>query len=69
MSVFDKAKDMAEQALGQAKEMLGQKTDNEDLEAAGKADQAEGSIKEAGHDLRDKAGSAFEDAKNKLRGN
>lgn len=69
MSVFDKAKDKAEQALGQAKEKLGQKTDNEDLEASGKADQAEGQIKETGHDLRDKAGSAFEDAKDKLRGN
>ncbi|MGH3864326.1 CsbD family protein [Actinokineospora sp.] len=69
MSVFDKAKDKAEQALGQAKEKLGHHTDNEDLEASGKADQAEGSIKEAGHDLRDKAGSAFEDAKDKLRGN
>ncbi|SDC72925.1 CsbD family protein [Actinokineospora iranica] len=68
MSVFDKAKDKAEQVIGQAKEKLGQHTDNEDLADSGKADQLSGEAKETGHDLRDKAAGAFQDAKDKLDG-
>jgi uncharacterized protein YjbJ (UPF0337 family) len=68
MSVFDKAKDKAEQLIGQAKEALGQSTDNEDLENAGKRDQTSGEVKETAHDLRDKAAGAFQDAKDKLPG-
>jgi uncharacterized protein YjbJ (UPF0337 family) len=66
MGVFDKVKDKAEQLMGEAKEKIGQLTGNESLENAGKRDQLSGEIKEAGHDLRDKAAGAVEDAKDKL---
>jgi uncharacterized protein YjbJ (UPF0337 family) len=66
MSMLDKAKDKAEQLVGQAKEKLGQATDNRDLEASGKADQTRGEVKEAGHDLRDRAQGAVQDVKDKF---
>jgi uncharacterized protein YjbJ (UPF0337 family) len=68
MGVFDKAKDKAEQMVGEAKEKLGKGTDDEDLEAAGKRDQVSGEAKETGHDVRDKAAGAVQDAKDKLKG-
>lgn len=68
MGVFDKAKDKAEQATGEAKEKAGQATDNEDLEGAGKRDQVTGEAKEAGHDLRDKAAATVHDTKERLQG-
>ncbi|WP_156755160.1 CsbD family protein [Actinokineospora pegani] len=68
MSAFDKMKDKAEQALGQAKEKLGQSTDNRDLENSGKKDQVAGEAKETGHDVRDKAAGVAHDAKDKLGG-
>ena len=66
MSIFDKVKDKAEQFIGEAKEKIGQMTGNENLEDAGKRDQLSGEVKEAGHDLRDKAAGAAEDVKDKL---
>ncbi|AXB45790.1 CsbD family protein [Amycolatopsis albispora] len=63
MSFVDKAKDKAQQAVGAAKEKLGHATDNEDLRDSGKADQTEGQVKEASHDLRDKAKGAVQDLK------
>ncbi|MDQ3762682.1 MAG: CsbD family protein [Actinomycetota bacterium] len=66
MGIFDKVKDKAEQLIGEAKEKIGQITGNESLEKAGKRDQLSGEIKEGGHDLRDKAASAVDDAKDKL---
>ncbi|GAA1980829.1 CsbD family protein [Amycolatopsis minnesotensis] len=66
VSIFDKAKDKAEQAMGTAKEKLGNATDNDDLRDSGKADQTSGEVKEAGHDLRDKAQGAVQDAKDKF---
>jgi uncharacterized protein YjbJ (UPF0337 family) len=66
MSLMDKAKDKAEQAVGSAKEKLGGMTGNGDMQDSGKADQATGQAKEAGHGLRDKATGAVEDAKRKF---
>ncbi|MBM7771312.1 uncharacterized protein YjbJ (UPF0337 family) [Actinokineospora baliensis] len=66
MSVFDKAKDKAEQVVGEVKEKLGHATGNRDLEASGKADQVSGEAKEAGHTLRDKVAGAVHDAKDRL---
>jgi uncharacterized protein YjbJ (UPF0337 family) len=66
MGIFDKAKDKAEQLIGEAKEKIGQMTGNESLEDAGKRDQLSGETKEAGHDLRDKAAGAVHDVKDKL---
>ncbi len=67
MGVFDKAKDKAEQLVGEAKERMGQATDNEELEDAGKRDRLSGETKEAGHDLRDRAAGAVEDAKDRMK--
>ena len=67
MGVFDKAKDKAEQIIGKGKEKVGQGTDNEDLEAAGKRDQVSGEAKETAHTVRDKAAGAVHDVKNELR--
>jgi uncharacterized protein YjbJ (UPF0337 family) len=69
MSVFDKAKDKAEQLIGEAKERIGRQTDDEELENAGKRDQLSGEAKEAGHDVRDKAAGVVHDAEERLRGN
>lgn len=68
MGVFDKAKDKAEQAVGKGKERVGQATDNEELEDAGKRDQLSGQAKGTGHDLRDKAAGAVQDAREAFRG-
>jgi uncharacterized protein YjbJ (UPF0337 family) len=61
MGILDKAKDKAEQLIGEAKEKIGQMTGNESLENAGKRDQLSGEVKEAGHDLRDKTAGAVHD--------
>jgi uncharacterized protein YjbJ (UPF0337 family) len=68
MGAFDKAKDKAEQLVGQGKEKAGEATDNEELENAGKRDQLSGEAKETGHDLRDKAAGAVQDARETFRG-
>lgn len=66
MGILDKAKDKAEQLIGEAKEKIGQMTSNESLENAGKRDQLLGETKEAGHDLRDKVAGAVHDAEDNL---
>lgn len=66
MSIFDKAKDKAEQLIGDAKEKIGELTGNEQLQAEGKKDQVVGEVKETGHDLRDKAAGAVDDLKDKF---
>ncbi|WP_026423824.1 CsbD family protein [Actinokineospora inagensis] len=68
MSVFDKAKDKAEQVIGEVKEKLGQATGNRDLENSGKADQVSGKTKEVGHTVRDNVAGAVHDAKERLDG-
>jgi uncharacterized protein YjbJ (UPF0337 family) len=68
MSVFEKAKDQAEQLMGTAKEKIGQMTGNEGMENAGKRDQLAGEAGEAMHDMRDKAAGAAHDAKEKITG-
>ena len=66
MGILDKVKDKAEQLIGEAKEKFGQMTGNESVENAGKRDQLSGQVKETGHDLRDKAAGAADEAKDKL---
>ena len=53
MGIVDKAKNEAEKLEGDAKEKLGHHTDDHKLEAEGKKDQASGSLKNAGEDLKD----------------
>jgi len=58
MSKADKIKDQAQQAAGKAKEWTGAKTGNEDLERAGRADQAKAKAKKAGEHVKDAAKDA-----------
>ncbi|HWU28817.1 MAG TPA: CsbD family protein [Microbacterium sp.] len=53
MGVMDDAKHNAEKLVGKAKEHIGDATDNEDLEAEGKLDQAKASVKKVGDDVKD----------------
>ncbi|MES2866252.1 MULTISPECIES: CsbD family protein [Microbacterium] len=56
MGIGDKAKHTAEDIAGHFKEGAGKATDNEKLEAEGRAEQAKADLKKAG----DKAKDAFE---------
>jgi uncharacterized protein YjbJ (UPF0337 family) len=51
----DKASNEAERLKGKAKEWVGDKTDNERLQAEGARDQASGRVKQAGEHLKDAA--------------
>lgn len=53
MGMADKAKNAAEDLAGKAKEVIGDLTDNKDLEAEGKSDQAKADVKNAGEDVKD----------------
>ena len=53
MGIGDDIKHNAEQAAGKVKEEVGDVTDNERLEAEGKADQANAKIKKVGDDVKD----------------
>ncbi len=53
MGIGDKAKHAAEDMAGHMKEAAGKMTDNEKLEAEGKADQAKANVKKAGDDVKD----------------
>jgi uncharacterized protein YjbJ (UPF0337 family) len=55
MGYTDKAANEAEQLKGKAKEWVGDKTDNESLEAEGVRDQASGGLKQAGEHVKDAA--------------
>ncbi|GAA1741457.1 CsbD family protein [Aeromicrobium alkaliterrae] len=57
MGIADKAQNTAEKLVGQAKEKVGDVTNNDDLKAEGQADQAKGSLKNAGEDAKDAAGN------------
>ncbi|MGM1018407.1 MAG: CsbD family protein [Actinomycetota bacterium] len=53
MSAADKAKNAAEKIAGQAKETTGKVTDNERLEAEGRADQVKADAKQTGEKAKD----------------
>lgn len=53
MSIGDKAKHAAEDAVGHIKEGVGKGTGNEKLEAEGRADQAKADLKKAGDSVKD----------------
>lgn len=54
----DRMRHAAEEAAGKLKEGAGKLTDNEELEAEGRGDQAEANLKQVGDDVR----QAFENA-------
>ena len=53
MGTDDKMENAAEEAKGNMKEGLGKLTDNENLEAEGKTDQASANLKQAGEKVKD----------------
>ena len=53
MGFDDKAQNKGEELGGKAKEAAGKLTDNEELEAEGKADQAKANMKQAGEKAKD----------------
>jgi uncharacterized protein YjbJ (UPF0337 family) len=53
MSAEDKIKNKVEELRGKGKEAVGRATDDPDLEAEGRAEQATGNIKQAGEKIKD----------------
>jgi uncharacterized protein YjbJ (UPF0337 family) len=53
MGAGDKMENAAEEFGGKAKEAAGKMTDDEKMEAEGKADQTKANIKQAGEDVKD----------------
>jgi uncharacterized protein YjbJ (UPF0337 family) len=53
MGIDDKADHKVEELKGKGKETLGDVTDDEDLQAEGRAQEAKGSMKQAGEKVKD----------------
>jgi uncharacterized protein YjbJ (UPF0337 family) len=53
MGIDDKADNKAEELKGKGKATIGNATDDKDLEAKGRAEQAKGSLKQAGEKVKD----------------
>ena len=53
MGIVDKAKNSIEKLTGQGKEAIGKHTDNTNLEAEGKKDQAKSDLKSAAENVKD----------------
>lgn len=53
MGLDDKIKNAAQDVAGKAKEAIGKATDNDKLEAEGRADQVKADAKKAGEDVKD----------------
>ena len=56
MGIVAKAKNSIEKLTGQGKETIGKHTDNTNLEAEGKKDQAKGDLKSAAEHVKDAFG-------------
>jgi uncharacterized protein YjbJ (UPF0337 family) len=61
MSTEDKTKNAAQKGTGAIKETAGKLTNDKDLEAEGRGDQAAGNLKDAGEKVKD-AGQKVKDA-------
>jgi uncharacterized protein YjbJ (UPF0337 family) len=57
MSTEDKASNKAQDLKGKVKETVGRVTDNDDLEAKGKTDQAKAAVKDVGEKAKDAVGT------------
>jgi uncharacterized protein YjbJ (UPF0337 family) len=53
MGIDDKVDNKSEELAGKAKEGIGKATDDEQLEAEGKADQTSANVKQAGEKIKD----------------
>ena len=54
MGIVDKAKNAAEDAIGQVKQVVGDVTGNDDLKAEGKKDEGKAGVKKVGENIKDK---------------
>ncbi len=66
MGFTDKVKNEAEDLVGKGKELIGEGTNDPQLEGEGKADQTEASAKKVGEDVKDAAGNVKDTAKDAL---
>ncbi|HET9074951.1 MAG TPA: CsbD family protein [Solirubrobacteraceae bacterium] len=57
MGILDKAKNAVQEHKGEAKETIGRQTNDPQMEAEGKKDQASGELKNAGEHVKDAAGN------------
>jgi uncharacterized protein YjbJ (UPF0337 family) len=57
MSTEDKVSNKAQDLKGKVKETVGRATDNDDLEAKGKTDQAKAAVKDVGEKAKDAVGT------------
>ena len=53
MATDDKLRNQGQDLKGKAKESIGRATDDEELEAKGRSDQAKSSLKDAGEKVKD----------------
>ena len=53
MATDDKVRNPGQDLKGKAKESIGRATDDEELEAAGRADQAKANLQQAGEKVKD----------------
>jgi uncharacterized protein YjbJ (UPF0337 family) len=53
MGLADKAQNKAEEVKGEGKAAAGRATDDDELKAEGKTDQAKGNLKQAGEKIKD----------------
>ena len=63
MGIDDKIRNATQDIVGKAKEGIGDATDNERLEAEGRADQAEATVNKGVEDLKDGVKSAADKVK------
>jgi len=61
MGTEDKISNKTEQLKGKGKESVGKATDDEQLEAEGKADQAKSNVKQAGEKVKDAVRDTFKE--------
>ncbi|MEO7195885.1 MAG: CsbD family protein [Pseudonocardiaceae bacterium] len=60
MGTGDKIENKADVLKGKAKEVVGHATDDPELEAEGKGDQAKGHVKQAGEKVKDAVKDVFD---------
>lgn len=67
MSIVDKAKNAAEKLVGEAKETIGDITNNDELKAEGQKDQAKATVKDGVEDVKDAASNAKDAVKDAFK--